>query len=829
MTLLWITIACLAGLWVGGWILDVARGQGLLALACGIPGWVWLLPALLLPLTPLLNRWARPVPGFVMRWPESAGFRAPRQSPAPALMAACLLAAAMGMLRGLGSPAEPCWGPGDLASLNVPAERAFDRSLPAMAVHGFITGYVPDATGRLRLSIEATAVESGKHMQALQGGFTTLMEGSRAAAAGLQYGSPVRVWGVPSTPPEFNDFSYREYLARQGIHSQMATGIVSPEEGPLQGNPLLRALYGVRKAGERLLNRALPEPYAALANGMLLGIDANIPDATMQAFSDTSSSHVLVISGSNVALLSGVIYALTRRMVRPKVAAGVTLGAIGLYALIVGGEPSVVRAAVMGGLVVTAIAIGRRSTALVSLAAAVLAMVLLNPNILHDVGFQLSATATAGLVLLTPLLSGGRELEGDRVVGEGILSPLSPVWASLREVLVVTLAASIAVQPLLLYHFQRVSLVGLLTNLLIVPVQPMILMLGSGGLLLGMLGGLAEASVVAFPLLWAAWLGLAWSVRVVEMTAEWRWASLAIGGYGALAMIATYAALGLLLWQHQRTQRPSGRPEGGRFVRALASPVGMGTLLLVCALLWVGVAGLPDGRLTIHSFEADRGNGVVVTLPSGGQLLIDGGGDPARILTALGGLLPLWDRRVELVVLSIDDKATAEAQAELPRRLRVQAAVSSAGKGEARDLWARSLADAGTALLALEPGGWLDLGDGVTLWALPAEAGQPAALKLVYGATQMLIPGSAKAPPAANVAANPALYAAGVLLAPDIRDGESLATGWMEAARPGLVLSWEDAMLLPPAGLAPTIHVPATHGALTLTSDGSGWRMESAP
>ena len=161
-----------------------------------------------------------------------------------------------------------------------------------------------------------------------------------------------------------------------------------------------------------------------------------------------------------------------------------------------GGDATVVRAAVMGGLFVTAVALRRRSTAIVSLAAACMAMTLANPLALWDVGLQLSAMATAGLVLLR---------RGNRVAGR-------------RQDVSVTLAASVATLPLGLYYFGRLSPASLPANLLIAPAQPLILFGGSAALLLG----LAGQEVLGRLLLWLPWLGLAWTVGVVRWAAACR-------------------------------------------------------------------------------------------------------------------------------------------------------------------------------------------------------------------------------------------------------------------------------------------------------------------
>ncbi len=218
------------------------------------------------------------------------------------------------------------------------------------------------------------------------------------------YGDIVQVTGRLVEPPIFPDFSYRDYLARHGIHSQLHGVQVTDLQSAVGGMAWKRALYAVRLRGLQVIEQGLPEPYAALAAGILLGIDDGIPDDLYARFNATGTSHVLVISGANVALIAALLLAVTRRLAG-KWAALWALSGIVLYALLVGGEAAVLRAAVMGGLVVVAVGVGRRSTALISLAAACGVMLMANPLTLFDVGFQLSAMATLGLILFsTPIL-----------------------------------------------------------------------------------------------------------------------------------------------------------------------------------------------------------------------------------------------------------------------------------------------------------------------------------------------------------------------------------------------------------------------------------------
>jgi competence protein ComEC len=167
-----------------------------------------------------------------------------------------------------------------------------------------------------------------------------------------------------------------------------------------------------------------------------------------------------------VALIAALILALCRRLLG-RWAVGVTLIGIAAYAVLVGAEASVLRAALMGGLVVIAAGVGRGSTALISLAVACWLMLLVNPQTLYDVDFQLSAVATLGLILfasdITQWLSARWPgLQGGLLTGDAGTD--SSMGSLLRGMVVdggvMTVAASILTLPLVAYHFQRVSLFG---------------------------------------------------------------------------------------------------------------------------------------------------------------------------------------------------------------------------------------------------------------------------------------------------------------------------------------------------------------------------------
>ena len=136
-----------------------------------------------------------------------------------------------------------------------------------------------------------------------QGGTAHPVEGkmlARLPAGGeWHYGDRIRLWGVLETPPEDEDFSYKDYLARQKIYSYMPYAAGSLLEGG-SGNRVLVWVYGLKERGTALIYRYLPDPEASLLAGIVLGVESGIPNKVEQDFQDTGTTHVIAISGFKI-------------------------------------------------------------------------------------------------------------------------------------------------------------------------------------------------------------------------------------------------------------------------------------------------------------------------------------------------------------------------------------------------------------------------------------------------------------------------------------------------------------------------------------------------
>ena len=457
---------------------------------------------------------------------------------------------------------------------------------------------------------------------------------------GYGYGDLLQIKGELETPPEFEDFSYKDYLARQGIY----TLLFYPQIDRLaqdQGHPFYTALYTLKDRAQATIRALLPDPEASLLSGILLGRDSEIPKDLWDDFNRTQTSHIIVISGFNIAIVAGLLSQLGKRLLGKHRSLYPALGGIAFYTLFVGADPPVVRAAIMGGLYIMAIHLGRQAHALISLAVAAFLMTLLNPFTPWDLGFQLSFAATLGLILYVPPV---HEWLDKRLVWWP--SPaFSTGWKLLSEAIIVTLAAQLWVLPIILHKFRQFSLVSLLSNTLIGPAQAGVMILGGVATILGLIVQ-SLGQVVA----WAAWLPLAWTVFVVRRTAGWPWAVVDIEGF-SLGLAGLFYGVLIALWMVKGSSFSERRSEKPLAKRLPIAAV-LGTLTIVALLVWLALFTLPDGRLRVSFLDVGQGDSILIESPSGHQILIDGGPSPAAVTFALGERLPFWDRSLDLVVLT---------------------------------------------------------------------------------------------------------------------------------------------------------------------------------
>ncbi len=417
----------------------------------------------------------------------------------------------------------------------------------------------------------------------------------------------------------------------------------------------------IRERASGALEKGMPAREAALARGFVLGEDEGVDAATEEDFRRSGLSHLLAVSGQNVALLVLLAMPVLAAFGLPLRARLVwVLGLIAFYVPLAGAGPSIQRAAVMGALNVLALLAGRRASRFYALAVAAIVTLTVDPGIGADVGWQLSFAALVGILLVAGPL---RAAIGRRIGDGG--------WRrALAEGAAMTVAATVATAPLIAFHFGEVSTTTLVANLLAMPaVAP--------AMWLGMLAA-AAAQVPGFPVEALNAVNaplLAYIAQIAEWCGRPSWASaevrLSSGGLGA-----SYAAIALAVVAIRLRPIADGT-KTAPYQRKSAhrrKALTVALALAAFALLWPagggagGVVGPPLTGLRVSVLDVGQGDAILLQ-PAGGQaVLVDTGPPDASLLSELR------DAGVEslgAVVLTHDESDHTGGLAELAGALPV--------------------------------------------------------------------------------------------------------------------------------------------------------------
>ncbi len=538
-----------------------------------------------------------------------------------------------------------------------------------------------------------------------------------------QSGDVVELEGKLETPQNRAGFDYAEYLARRGIASVMQFPIVR-RAGHEDDSPLRAATLAVRRRLSEALALSLPEPQASLAQGVLLGQRSALPRDVADDLNTTNTSHLVVVSGSNVVLVSSYVTLALAWLAGRRRALALSVVAVLAYALLVGASPPVMRAAMMGILLVVAMLAGRPASGLTSILLAAAIMAGLTPLVVRDVSFQLTFAATAGIVYLAaPLRRWTIELVAWLLRRDEVPRWLNTLFA---EPLAVTLAAILATAPLLALNFGRLSLVAVPTNLLIVPAFPLIL----GASLLAALGGLLPHARLLFAA--PAYYALSYWLTLARWFASAPHAAADVGGYTSPWAATTYAAIVVLAFALLRPARRPPRAQladtGALSLRRMPMVLGLAAPAAVLALS-VGVALRPSHppRLRVTVLDVGQGDAILIRTPAGQDILVDGG--PGRaVLRGIGDELPWTDRAIELVILTHPQADHLTGLLDVLARYDVRRVIAGPGErpSTASRAWIDAVRSEGVAIETARQGATIDLGRGARIEILGPDAAEAA-------------------------------------------------------------------------------------------------------
>jgi competence protein ComEC len=399
-------------------------------------------------------------------------------------------------------------------------------------------------------------------------------------------------------------------------------------------------------------------------------------------------------------------------------------------------------------------------------------MAFFNPRLLWDVGFQLSFAATLGLVLYAAPLQEAFVRLASRYLPTETAQRLSrPVG----EYFLFTLAAQVLILPISLYYFQKLSLISLVANPLVLPAQPPLMILGGLATLIG---------TVHLPfgqaLAWLAWPFAAYTVRAVELLARVPGGSISTGFVSLVGVCVFYAGLFTLTFAAARVKGLPGR---------IAPGLALAGLFALTALVWRIALAAPDGKLHLTVLDVGSGDGLLIRTPGGRAVLVDGGSSVVRLSEQLGRRLPFGRRGLDWLVVG------AAGEENIGGLLRVlerfpPASVLWAGPMDgtyAAQALREELVQAGRHPVEAQAGQVLDLGNGAGLRVLSAGR-RGAVLLLEWDRFRAVLPVGMDFESLEALQEDPSLAQVSALLLADCGYAPVNPPEWIEKLRPQVVL-----------------------------------------
>ncbi|MEP6741108.1 MAG: ComEC/Rec2 family competence protein [bacterium] len=504
----------------------------------------------------------------------------------------------------------------------------------------------------------------------------------------LHYGATLRVMTRLERADSFRNpgvSSFTEYLDRQGYD---ATALI---KSPLLIERLenervflpLAWLYNWRRKIQTEIDSRFSKETAGVLDAALLGNRYFLSQATSERFREGGTFHVLVISGLHITFLGGMVFLVARRFTRNR-AMQFILSAIVLwaYALAVGAEASVVRAALMFTLVILAPLVSRHASSLNALGGSAVALLAWRPSDLLDPSFQLTFASVTAIVLLSwPLLEKISAVGAWRPTRETPYPPSCVPWlliigeslfwserqwqSELKQAnytckllkapaarfldrfhlqrplryafstIVVSASVQLVLLPLLIVYFHRLSFASLLLNIGVSMMMAALAIIAMFALLLAQL-----STTLATPFI-SLTNGLNWlMVHSVDPFARAGIASTRLPEYSGRAStiyVLYYlpvAALVWLLWSWRPLQLSASKKIRSRWIIPLALLVQVFAVVVVVLHPWS--APRPDGKLHVDFLDVGQGDSALVTMPNGVTLLVDGGGKPGPFRPGTG-------------------------------------------------------------------------------------------------------------------------------------------------------------------------------------------------
>ena len=457
----------------------------------------------------------------------------------------------------------------------------------------------------------------------------------------LQYGDEIILIGEfkpPNSARNYKGFDYKEYLKSKKIY-----GTITLENHEIIDSNTLdifsNMLHSAQKSIKQNMQKVLNEEEAALCVGILVGDRGDISEQTEENFRNSNLTHMLAVSGSHITYIINAMAILLSRTSK-KVGKVLTILFLLFFMALTGFTSSVIRACIMGILVLTASIIHRKSDTINNLGISAFIILLFNPFAITDVGFLLSYGGTIGIVVL-----------GDKITN-GIYKVLSKItkYKLIKYIInsfSITLSANIILIPIMAYKFSTISITFWISNILAAPIMEIATIFGFVVYFI---------SIVFLP--FAQFLGIALNflltilLKIAEVSSLIPGSCFYIKTPFIIECIIYYLIIILILNWRKLRDRWKERIKENTFLSILQRYKKIILYFCIAILLLsnILIITLPK-TLKINFIDVGQGDCTLITTPTNKHILIDGGGSEfGSFDVGESILLPyLLDRRITTI------------------------------------------------------------------------------------------------------------------------------------------------------------------------------------
>ena len=448
---------------------------------------------------------------------------------------------------------------------------------------------------------------------------------SKNSSFKLKYGDKIEFYleyEKPSTARNYMGFDYSNYLKTKKIFctvnlKEEDVEIISHDNS----NIILRKIYELRNLMKTKIEKLLPKETSGLCLGMLIGETSGIEENMQEDFRDSNLSHILAVSGANVSyIIVSITYIFNKMCLRKRLSKIISIILLILFMLLTGCTSSVNRACIMAILMLIAELLYRKSDVYNNLAISALILLIINPYSLLDIGFQLSYMGTIGIVFLHDKIGNFIKIN-------------NKIVKYFFEMIAVTTCANLAIIPIMMFHFNTISLTFYFSNIIVGPILGIVVIIGFIMFFISLIFT-PISSLIAIVLN----LMLKFIIKIAEITANMPFSKITIITPSFFFIIVWYL---IIISISYKQKVKIFYHKNNKLIKKIVS----------CILIIVLIVNLiikVDKKLEIHFVDVGQGDACLIITPLNKKILIDGGGSEfGSFNVGEKTLLPyLLDRRI---------------------------------------------------------------------------------------------------------------------------------------------------------------------------------------